>query len=191
MPKQFFVAFTLLALCALVWGCRCSVDIPPAAAHAGHDAAPSVTRAVAVLHPTEGSAARGVVTFTQGEGHVLVEAEITGLTRSGPHGFHIHEWGDCSAPDAMSAGGHFNPHGRAHGGPETAERHAGDFGNIEADETGRAVFRREDTKIRLNGPDSILGRAVIVHVDPDDLTSQPTGNAGARAACGVIGAAKP
>ncbi len=152
--------------------------------------AQSVTRAVAVLSPTKGSNVSGTVTFTQVNGGVRIVADVMGLT-PGEHGFHIHEFGDCSAPDATSAGGHFNPRHMQHGAPDAAVRHAGDFGNLEANGAGKAHYDRVDKTIALNGPESIVGRGVIVHEKVDDFITQPTGNAGARVACGVIGVAKP
>jgi Cu-Zn family superoxide dismutase len=159
------------------------------AAEMKHEAAP-VTKAVAVLSSTKGNNVSGTVTFTKVAGGVKVVAEVSGLTPGG-HGFHIHEFGDCSAPDAMSAGGHFNPHHTEHGGPDAKARHAGDFGNIVADESGKARYERVDPVIALDGPHAIIGYAVIVHEKADDLKSQPTGDAGGRVACGVIGVAKP
>jgi Cu-Zn family superoxide dismutase len=152
-------------------------------------ASSNVSKAVAVLHPTTGSSVRGMVTFEQASNGVKVVADVEGLT-PGKHGFHIHKYGDCSAPDGTSAGGHFNPEGKPHGGPTDKERHVGDLGNIVADADGKAHFEWTDTVIALFGPHCIVGRAVIVHAGEDDLTSQPTGDAGARAACGVIGIAE-
>jgi Cu-Zn family superoxide dismutase len=148
------------------------------------------TKAIAVLHATAGSNVSGTVTFTAAGGEVKVVADITGLT-PGKHGFHIHEFGDCSSPDAKSAGGHFNPGNHQHGAPEAADRHAGDLGNIEADASGKAHLELTDKVMKLSGADSIVGHAVIVHEKADDLKTQPTGDAGGRVACGVIGAAKP
>ena len=152
--------------------------------------ADSVTKAVATLSPTQGNTVSGVVTFTKTDGGVKIVADVAGLT-PGQHGFHIHEFGDCSATDAASAGGHFNPTHRQHGGPDAEMRHAGDFGNLDADASGKAHYERVDRVIALDGPESIIGHAVIVHAKADDLKSQPSGNAGARVACGVIGVAKP
>lgn len=137
------------------------------------------------LQPTQGNTAKGWVMFESMGDHVHVTAEVSGLT-PGKHGFHIHEKGDCSSPDGKSAGGHFNPEGKPHGGPDASERHHGDLGNLEAGADGLARYERMDFTIRLEGPNSILGRAIIVHAGEDDLTSQPTGAAGARVACGVI-----
>jgi superoxide dismutase, Cu-Zn family len=146
---------------------------------------------VAVVHPTEGNEAAGTVTFTQTDTGVRVQANISGLDSGGTHGFHIHEYGDCRAPDAMSAGGHFNPTDMPHGGPMDDERHMGDMGNLEADENGVAVLDYIDEKIELGGPNSILGFGVVVHERRDDLESQPVGDAGGRISCGVIGVANP
>ena len=151
--------------------------------------APAITKAVAVLHPTQGNDVSGLVTFTNVTGGVKVMAVVNGLT-PGEHGFHIHEYGDCSALDAKSAGGHFNPENKPHGAPTDSLRHVGDLGNLVADSAGTTHYEWTDTLISFSGPHSIIGRAVIVHVGADDLKSQPTGNAGARAACGVIGIAK-
>ncbi len=142
-------------------------------------------RAVAVLNPTKGNLVNGMVTFEAVEGGVRVVAKIDGLT-PGKHGFHIHEFGDCSAPDAASAGGHFNPTHKQHGGPDSLERHVGDLGNVVADEKGHAEYERIDSVISLTGPDTIVGRSVVVHALADDYKTQPTGNSGGRVACGVI-----
>lgn len=147
--------------------------------------APEVTSAVAELGPASGSDVSGTVHFEKVADGVRVTADITGLT-PGKHGFHIHEKGDCSAPDATSAGGHFNPTGAKHGGPNDAERHVGDLGNVEADSTGVGHYDRVDHVIKLNGEYSVVGLAVIVHSGEDDLVSQPTGDAGSRVACGKI-----
>ena len=153
-------------------------------------AAPAAPRnAIAVLHSTEGNTAAGVVTFAQAEAGVRVVATISGLT-PGEHGFHIHQYGDCSASDGTSAGGHFNPEDQPHAGPHDAKRHVGDLGNITANEDGDASLDYVDTKLSLSGGNSIIGRGVIVHSAPDDLSSQPTGNAGGRVACGVVGVGK-
>ena len=148
------------------------------------------TKAIAVLHSASGSNVTGTVTFTASGDEVKVVADITGL-KPGKHGFHIHEFGDCSSPDAKSAGGHFNPANHQHGAPDAADRHAGDLGNIEADASGKAHLELSDKVMKLSGSDSILGHAVIVHEKADDLKTQPTGDAGGRVACGVIGVAKP
>jgi superoxide dismutase, Cu-Zn family len=157
-----------------------------AASAAEMTAGSKVERAVAVLHPTEGSRVTGMVVFTQVGNKVRVEGMVEGLT-PGKHGFHIHEWGDCSAPDGSFAGGHYNPDNNPHAGPDQMKRHMGDLGNLDANSTGEADYERVDGYVTLNGPHSVIGRAIIVHAGQDDLTSQPTGNAGGRVACGVIG----
>lgn len=143
-------------------------------------------KAIAVLHPTKGSDVRGTVTFTQEKGGVRIVADIAGLS-PGAHGFHAHENGDCSAPDAASAGGHFNPTAMPHNSPDAEQRHVGDFGNLTADASGRARYNQLNKMVTLTGPNSIIGRAIIVHAKADDLKSQPSGDAGDREACGVVG----
>lgn len=139
------------------------------------------------LSPTAGNQAEGTVVFVEQAEGVRVIADLKGLS-PGKHGFHVHEKGDCSAPDASSAGGHFAPGGSPHGSPDNppSARHAGDLGNIEAGADGRARYERLDTVLQLRGTESIIGKAVVVHAGPDDLTSQPAGNSGPRVACGVI-----
>jgi Cu-Zn family superoxide dismutase len=147
-------------------------------------------KAIAVLHPTAGNKVGGIVTFTEVADGVQVHAEITGLA-PGNHGFHVHEFGDCSAPDASSAGAHFNPTNKPHAGPDATERHVGDMGNVEANASGKATLEYVDHQISLtNDEQSAIGRSVVVHVKADDLKSQPAGDSGARVACGVIGRAK-
>lgn len=148
------------------------------------------TKAIAVLHPTEGSKVQGTVTFTKTGDAIKIVADFTGLT-PGKHGFHIHEFGDCSAPDGTAAGGHFNPTNNPHAGHDAEARHAGDLGNIEADASGKARLELTDKMMTMSGEKSIIGRGFIVHEKADDLKSQPTGDAGGRVACGVIGIAKP
>ncbi|MFC2101973.1 superoxide dismutase family protein [Bacteroidota bacterium] len=147
------------------------------------------SKAICVLYPTEGNDVSGIVTFASTPEGVKVTADVTGLT-PGKHGFHVHEFGDCSAPNGTSAGGHFNPDQKKHGGPHDQMRHEGDLGNLEADDAGVAHMSFIDSELMLTGPHSIIGYAIIVHAQEDDLVSQPTGNAGARVACGVIGVAK-
>jgi superoxide dismutase, Cu-Zn family len=161
-----------------------------AAAAAGPGAPAEVSHACAVLHPTAGSKVEGTIHFEKEGDEVEVTGRITGLSQ-GTHGFHIHTYGDCSAPDATSAGHHFNPAHQDHGGPRDQNRHLGDLGNLEAGADGVVNFRLTDSRISLGGPNSIVGRAVIVHARADDLKSQPAGESGARLACGVIGIAEP
>ncbi len=149
--------------------------------------AQEVTKAAAQLEPKSGSQVTGLVTFTKVGDEIQVVADIQNL-KPGKHGFHIHEKGDCSAADAASAGGHFNPTQKHHGGPTTAEHHAGDLGNIEADASGKAHLDWKG-KLSLSGKASIIGRSVVVHEKEDDLKTDPAGNSGARIGCGTINAA--
>ena len=145
-----------------------------------------VVKAIAVLYPTTGNKVTGVVTFTKVQDGIKVVADVEGLT-PGTHGFHVHQYGDCSAPNGDSAGGHFNPEGMAHGAPTSQERHVGDLGNVTADKDGKAHLEWTDKLLSFEGRDSVIGRGLIVHAMADDLVSQPAGNAGPRVACGVIG----
>lgn len=128
----------------------------------------------------------GTVEFKETDDGVEVTANFEGL-KKGKHGFHIHETGDCSAPDAKSAGGHFNPSNHKHGAPEADERHEGDLGNLTAGKDGKATATMTVKGVTLkDGDNSIVGKGVIVHDKADDFKTQPTGNAGDRVACGVI-----
>ena len=161
-----------------------------AAAQPAHEhGSTSVTKAIAVLAPLKGSSVHGLVTFEAVENGVRVVADLSGLA-PGKHGFHIHEFGDCSAEDGSSAGGHFNPAGMPHSMPTSDKRHAGDMGNIEAGGDGKAHIDYVDAVMSLSGDHAIVGRSVIVHEKEDDFKTQPTGNAGTRVACGGIGFAK-
>jgi Cu-Zn family superoxide dismutase len=150
--------------------------------------AQDVTKATCKLESKSGSQVTGTVTFTKVGDDVQVVADITGL-KPGKHGFHIHEKGDCSAPDAASAGAHFNPTNQHHGGPMTAMHHEGDLGNIETDASGKTHLDWKG-KLSLSGADSIIGKSVVVHDKEDDLKTDPSGNSGSRVACGAIEAAK-
>lgn len=143
--------------------------------------------ATATLDSTSGSTAKGTVHFTDvGDGNVEVQADLTGVP-PGMHGFHIHEKGDCGN-NANNAGGHFNPTGMIHGAPDAVSHHSGDFGNVTADANGEVHTRFTTHSISLKSGDTTnpVGRAVVLHANADDLVSQPSGNAGARIACGVI-----
>lgn len=142
----------------------------------------------ASLEPTKGSAVSGKVTFTQSGDKVRVTAQLAGLKPNGEHGFHVHEKGDCSSGDGMSAGGHFNPAAKPHGNVHAGgERHAGDLPNLKADSYGNATASFDAVGITIGaGSADIVGKGLIVHRDPDDYRSQPAGNAGPRLACAVI-----
>jgi Cu-Zn family superoxide dismutase len=149
----------------------------------------SVSSAVAVLSPTKDSKVSGIVTFAAVKGGVRVVAHISGLA-PGKHGFHIHEYGDCSSDNGLSAGGHFNPANMPHSMPANEKRHVGDLGNITAGSDGKAELDYVDPMLAFSGENSIIGRGVIVHEKEDDFKTQPTGDAGGRLACGVIGVRK-
>jgi len=142
--------------------------------------------ATATLSPTSGNTANGTVTFTQlRDGSVEVSVRLTGVP-PGIHGFHVHDKGDCG-DNGNAAGGHFNPMSSPHGAPSDASHHAGDFGNVEADASGNVTETRTLHGITVApGTTSVVGHAVILHANPDDLKTQPTGNAGGRIACGVV-----
>lgn len=143
--------------------------------------------AIATLEARSGSSVTGTVTFRQARDRLRAHVELTGLAPGSEHGFHVHDKGDCSAADAASAGPHFNPAGVAHGRAGGDVHHAGDLPSLTADGNGTVRADLELSGVTLGaGPDSIVGRALIVHRDRDDFTSQPAGNAGPRFACGVI-----
>lgn len=147
---------------------------------------PAPKKAQAELAPASKSKVKGTVTFVEVEGGVEITANVEGL-KKGDHGWHVHEKGDCSAPDAASAGEHFNPDGKKHGAPDAEEHHAGDFGNLTAGKDGKATKTITMKGVTLgDGANSLVGKALIVHEKKDDLKTQPTGNAGKRFACGVI-----
>jgi Cu-Zn family superoxide dismutase len=141
------------------------------------------------LQPTRGNTAAGTVWFIADGSEVIVRGRISGLTPNQEHGFHVHEKGDCSSGDGMSTGGHLNPTAKPHG-PPNGEHHAGDLPAIKADGAGNGTI---ESRVRglAHGPSEFAGKALIVHQSPDDYTTQPTGNSGARIACGVISAAPP
>jgi superoxide dismutase, Cu-Zn family len=144
-------------------------------------------RATAALQPTKGNKAFGEATFEQVGDKVRVVLFAQNLPPEREVGFHIHEAGDCSSGDGMSAKGHFNPHGKPHGRAGSAERHAGDLPSLKAGKDGRAKLDATVDGISIGkGAGDIVGRGLIIHADPDDYKTQPTGNAGARIACGVI-----
>uniref|UniRef100_A0A804KLS0 Superoxide dismutase [Cu-Zn] n=1 Tax=Musa acuminata subsp. malaccensis TaxID=214687 RepID=A0A804KLS0_MUSAM len=149
-----------------------------------------IKKAVAVLKGN--SDVEGVVTLVQEDnGPTTVNVRVTGLT-PGLHGFHLHEYGDTTN-GCISTGAHFNPNKMTHGAPEDEVRHAGDLGNIVANSEGVAEATKVDSQIPLSGPNSVVGRALVVHELEDDLgkggheLSLTTGNAGGRLACGVVG----
>lgn len=181
--RSWILLVSVLLVTGLAAGC--SEEEAALAPAPEPETAPAPATASAVFASLDG-AIRGTATFSEAEGGVEIHVEVEGAP-PGTHGFHVHDVGDCSAEDFTSAGGHFNPTGAPHAGPEDAERHAGDLGNIEIDDAGNGhLMLTSDLLTVAEGPNSVVGRAVILHADPDDLTSQPTGAAGARLACGVV-----
>ena len=143
--------------------------------------------ATAQLVATTGNTVTGTVLFTQKGDKVLVTGEVKGLKPNSVHGFHIHEKCDCSSGDGVSAGGHFNPVGKSHGAHDQAEHHAGDLPSLTADGSGAARISFETAAISVgSGVADVVGRGLIVHRDPDDFKTQPTGNSGPRLACAAI-----
>ena len=144
-------------------------------------------RAVAKLEAAKGSPVWGAVSFVEADGAVIVRADVRGLPAGGEFGFHVHEKGDCSSADFMSAGGHFNPGGKPHAHHGQPERHAGDMPNLKASAEGNAIYVCETKLLTVTkGPNSVVGRSVVIHANPDDYKSQPAGNSGPRIACGLI-----
>ena len=169
---SFHTVFVSAAVVASLAGC------------AGYSSGPSAT---AKLEPTRGNTAAGKVTFVQWGEVVKVSGSISGLKPGAEHGFHVHEKGDCSSGDGLSAGGHFNPGGKPHGHHGMGEHHTGDLPSVKADASGVAAIHFESRTIRVgSSANDIVGKGLIVHRDPDDFTTQPTGNAGPRLACAVI-----
>jgi len=143
-------------------------------------------RATAQLKPTKGNKTIGEATFEQVGDKVRAVIFVQGLRPGQEHGLHIHEGADCSG-DAMGAKGHFNPQGKPHGAHSSASHHAGDLPSLKANKGGRANVQVDLDGVSLKpGPNNIIGRGLVVHADPDDFKTQPTGNSGARIACGVI-----
>lgn len=171
------IAFTLAAA-TLATACTQSMT---------RDAPGPGTTAVAKLVATKGNSASGTATFTQRGDSVHVSVKVSGLKPNADHGFHVHEKGDCSSGDGMSTGGHFNPLGKPHAAHGAGEHHAGDLPSLRADAYGNAELEFTSRSITVgSGATDVVGKGLIVHRDPDDYKTQPTGNAGPRVACAVI-----
>ncbi len=184
-------ASTYLAASGLLLLAACSTTAPvatPPSTPVAPAATSTAREAGVVLASASGSRVSGTLTLVPLQGGVHVRGQVGGLAANGKFGFHVHEKGDCSAVDATSAGGHFNPAGTAHGRVGTGTHHGGDMDNLVSNAEGVASVDAHLHGVTLGGgaANDIAGRAVIVHADPDDYRSQPTGNAGARVACGVI-----
>ena len=204
MKRMMTLAVALLAA-GLLFGCKSQNqnDTNPSSGNsAGYSAPTTQPMAMAVAAEEQGKEAvaeihgagdnrdkiHGTVTFTQEAGGVKIVADLDGLS-PGKHGIHIHEKADLSDPKLAGAGGHFNPGGAAHkhAGPMDKSRHAGDLGNIDADQSGHARLELTDDALSIDGPkNGVVGHSVIVHAKEDDLKGQPAGNSGDRIAGGVI-----
>lgn len=167
--QSFIVSFAVLS--AALAGCQ------------SFEADPTAT---AIIQPKSGSIIQGSVNFKQSGKQVIVSGTFSGLKPNSEQGIHIHEKGDCSALDAISAGGHYNPTGMQHGSSVNQMHHAGDMPNIISDANGNASYKATLSDFTLEGEQSIIGRAVVVHRDPDDYKTQPAGNSGPRIGCGII-----
>ena len=173
--KRACVPYTILAAAGLL------VLAPLAATGADTPA-----QAKATIEAKSGSTVTGTATFTDLANGVQVVVDIE-QAPPGTHGLHIHEKGDCSASDAMSAGAHFNPAGNPHAGPRDTARHNGDLGNIAIGQDGKGHLEIVDDLVTVKpGPTAVVGRSIIFHEKTDDLKTQPAGNSGARLGCGVI-----
>jgi Cu-Zn family superoxide dismutase len=189
--------FILLAVCAVAAAACSRQDAPRepgegpgAPASLTSTGAPTPAAAIARMESKSGSAAVGEFELTASDGGVSINGSLGGLTPGTEHGFHVHENGDCSAADASSAGAHFNPGNAPHGAPNAAqgERHLGDMPNLVADENGHSAVTAsvQGATLRDGGPNDLIGKALVVHEKRDDYVTQPSGDSGARIACGVI-----
>ena len=189
-------AVICLAVVLAVVGCARkeppAAEVPPAPADSGapppEELTPPPPQHHVTLAATQGNQAMGTLDLTSAGDAIKVTGSITGLKAGTEHGFHIHEKGDCSAPDAESAGGHFNPTSQPHGDPNGAAHHAGDIPNVKADDQGTVQVDVVVNGVTMGdgGANDVVGKAFIVHEKADDYKSQPAGNSGKRIACGVI-----
>jgi superoxide dismutase, Cu-Zn family len=192
-----------LAIGLTVMLAACSREQPAAEAPAPDTASPTVAEqttpaepaheAVAQIAPTQGNTVTGSLALSPSAEGVHITGAIQGLKPDAEFGFHVHEKGDCSAPDGSSAGGHFNPTQAQHGNPASAAHHAGDMVNIRSNAEGVAQVDTTAAGTTLHGDPNtdIMGKAIVVHESPDDYATQPSGNSGKRVACGVIAAPSP
>ena len=177
--KNILILFTL----ALIFNCTKTERIEVVKEYDG----PKINKAVSVLHSVGDSEVSGTINFGRTESGTKIVVQVTGLSK-GNHGFHIHQYGDCSAPDGSSAGGHFNPDNMEHNSKDAENRHVGDMGNLTSEGKDQTTtLSYVDNNIFL---EEVIGRGIIIHAGEDDFTSQPSGDAGARIACGVIGIAQ-
>jgi superoxide dismutase, Cu-Zn family len=182
----------LLAACSRERPASAVVEQAAAPAETATPSAPA-HEAVAQVAPTQGNTVTGSLALTQSAEGVRITGAIQGLKPDAEFGFHVHEKGDCSAPDGSSAGGHFNPTQAQHGNPTGAAHHAGDMVNIRSNAEGVAQVDTTAAGTTLHGDPNtdVLGKAIVVHESPDDYATQPSGNSGKRVACGVIAAPSP
>lgn len=179
--KSFFALIS--STLVLAAGCGGEQTVPGGADGEPPGGSPA---AVAQLQGAPGANVAGTVSFFPAEGAgARVVVEVSGAS-PGAHGIHIHESGECVAPTFESAGGHFNPTGAPHGCPPAESRHVGDFGNIRIGEDGKGTLELTTPLVTLEGPSSVMGKAIILHHGTDDCSTQPTGHSGDRLACGVI-----
>jgi len=184
-----FIAASILGYKALTTERVCNAENAD-----GNNTTANKRSAICILFPDNSSNVTGLVSFHQEsfKDQVNIVANVRGLKPNSLHGIHIHQYGDLTQ-GCITAGPHFNPFNKVHGGPHDAERHVGDLGNLKTDESGSSYMTLVDSLITLYGDHSIIGRSVVVHANEDDLgrgendESKRTGNAGARVACGVIG----
>jgi Cu-Zn family superoxide dismutase len=188
MKRMFIMSFGVAATAALLFvaGSGSRAANGPAKAPTNGAGAVKSAKAIARLESKSSSSVTGQATFTEKTGGVEISIEIRGA-KPGMHGVHLHDKGDCSAPDASSAGGHFNPDNKSHGSPSVDPHHAGDFGNfnVGADGTGKLKLTVKGLTV-APGSNSVVGHALVIHADPDDLKTDPSGKSGARVACGVV-----
>ncbi|HWC65690.1 MAG TPA: superoxide dismutase family protein [Thermoanaerobaculia bacterium] len=178
----------LLAGASILFLAACAGSKPPSAVETAPHAGPT---AAATIEGRSGSSLTGTATFVQNGDSVHVTVDVANAPE-GVHAVHLHEKGDCSAPDATSAGGHFNPTHMEHGSPDAPMHHAGDFGNMTVGGAGRGHLELDTTMLTVTAGDrSVAGRAIVVHASPDDMKTQPTGNAGGRIGCGVVAETGP
>jgi Cu-Zn family superoxide dismutase len=186
--------FFLICIAATIAGCgrnepadTAQDTSPPAPPAEPAVTSPAAESAVAELQPTQGNTASGKLQLVATNPGVHITGQVSGLKPNSAHGIHIHETGDCSAPDAKSAGAHFAPKGQPHGAPGPGS-HVGDLGNIQSDAEGVAQvdIHAEQATLRTGADTDVIGKAIIVHAQEDDLKTQPSGNSGDRIACGVI-----
>lgn len=189
MKSHMLAALVPLAVLAACQRAETPTPAEPAPVAPAAETAPQASAtATATLAAASGSTAGGQLMFTATSDGVTIAGELTGLPPSTEHGFHVHEKGDCSAPDATSAGDHFNPDMAPHAGPTVSPRHLGDIPNVQSDATGKAVVNATiaGATLRDGGLHDLVGKAVIVHARADDYKTQPSGNSGDRIACGVV-----